>query len=123
VTIANAKSLTLVVESVVPFVAEPVTTGAAVLTGAEPPLVGGPPALVRMPTSSPVVTAAEPAISSNPAQAGGFVPPANVGLPLMFGAMAFENRSYVFAANGSSTAELPALFLVNLARHAGSPFL
>ena len=91
-----------VVVMVCPCVAVPVSEGATVFTGAEPPPVGGPPALERMPTSRPSLPPAwpvEPDVSSNPAHVMGFVPPVNVALPLMFGELAPDQRLLVFVVS------------------------
>ena len=92
----------LVVVSVSPSVAVPLSEGAAVLTGAEPPPVGGPPALARMPTSCPSLPPlwpVDPEVSSNPAQVSGSLPPVNVAVPLMFGELAPDHMLLVFVVS------------------------
>ena len=77
------------------------------LTGAEPPPVGGPPALLRMPTPSPSVAPAnpgEPAASAKPAHVVGLGPPWNVGLPLMFGELAPDHMLFVLAVSDPASA-------------------
>ena len=97
----------LVVVSVSPSVAVPLSEGAAVLTGAEPPPVGGPPSLLRIPTSSsslPLAWPVDPDVSSNPAQVVGLLPPANVAVPLMFGALAPDHMLFVFVVREPDSA-------------------
>src|ERR1700729_682796 len=92
----------LVVERVCPWTADPLSAGEAVLAGVAPPPVGGPPALLRTPTSRPSLPPAcpaDPEVSSNPAHVVGLLPPANVGVPLMFGELAPDHRLCVFVVS------------------------
>ena len=102
--------LPLVVVSVSPSVAVPLSEGAAVFTGADPPPVGGPPALARMPTFCPSLPAAwpvDPDVSSNPAQVVGLLPPTNVAVPLMFGELAPDHMLFVFVVRDPDSAVGP----------------
>src|SRR6202042_386776 len=92
----------LVVERVCPWTADPLSAGEAVLAGVDPPPVGGPPALLRTPTSRPSLPPAcpaDPEVSSNPAHVVGLLPPANVGVPFMFGELAPDHRLCVFVVS------------------------
>src|SRR5581483_6441741 len=120
----------VVVVRVCPWVGVPVREGAVVLVGAEPPPVGGPPALARMPMSRPSVPAAcpvDPDVSSNPFQVVGLVPPAKVAVPFRFGEVAPDHMLWVFVvmAPGSPMFgdELAALFVNVSPLPRGSPVL
>ena len=120
----------LVVVSVSPSVAVPLSEGAAVFTGADPPPVGGPPALDRIPTLSPSLPASwpvDPEASSKPAQVVGSAPPANVALPLMFGELAPDHMLLVFvliALESPMFGDVPETLFVNVSPlPVGSPDL